>query len=180
MRSGGPPGWAGGGSGRGGGMNGRPGGLGADMTSIGDVAPDFDLPSADGPVRLADQRGKWVVLYFYPADNTPGCTAEACSFRDSHEDFVDAGAVVLGVSSDSTESHVKFAEKHNLPFTLLSDEDGGLRKTYGVKKSMGLLPGRVTYVIDPEGIVRKIFSNQLNAKKHIGEALSAIHAGSAS
>ncbi len=144
-------------------------------------APDFTLPSqTGGKVSLGDHKGKWIVLYFYPADDTPGCTAEACSFRDSYEDFTDAGAVVLGVSSDSVTSHTKFAEKHNLPFTLLSDEDGALRKTYGVKKTMGLLPGRVTYVIDPDGIVRKIFSNQLNAKKHIGEALSAIHAGSAS
>lgn len=141
-------------------------------------APAFTLPSQSGDsVSLSDYAGQWVVLYFYPADDTPGCTAEACSFRDSHEDFVDAGAVVLGVSSDSTESHVKFAEKHNLPFTLLSDGDKSLAKTYGVKKTMGLLPGRVTYVIDPEGIVRKIFSSQFNAKKHQSEALATIRGG---
>jgi len=141
-------------------------------------APDFTLPSQTGEkVSLVDLKGQWLVLYFYPADDTPGCTAEACSFRDNYEDFTDAGAVVLGVSSDSVTSHTKFAEKHSLPFTLLSDEDGALRKTYGVKKTMGLLPGRVTYVIDPGGIVRKIFSNQLNAKKHHTEALSAIRAG---
>ena len=138
-------------------------------------APDLTLPSQTGEqVSLRDNRGKWVVLYFYPADDTPGCTAEACSFRDSHEDFVDAGAVVIGVSSDSVEKHVKFAEKHKLPFTLLSDGDGQARKIYGVKKTMGLLPGRVTYVIDPDGIVRKIFSSQLGAKKHHTEALAAI------
>jgi thioredoxin-dependent peroxiredoxin len=144
----------------------------------GSPAPDFTLPSqTGGDVSLSALRGQWVVLYFYPADDTPGCTAEACSFRDSHEDFVDAGAVVLGVSSDSVDSHTKFAEKHHLPFTLLSDADGRLRKVYGVKKSMGLLPGRVTYVIDPEGVVRKVFSSQLGAKKHHTEALAAIRAG---
>ena len=140
-------------------------------------APDFTLPSSTGDVSLSAYKGQWVVLYFYPADDTPGCTAEACSFRDSFEDFTDAGAVVIGVSSDSVTSHTKFAEKHSLPFTLLSDEDGALRKTYGVKKSMGLLPGRVTYVIDPGGVVRKVFSNQLNAKKHHTEALTTIRAG---
>jgi peroxiredoxin Q/BCP len=138
-------------------------------------APDLTLPSQTGEqVSLRDHRGQWVVLYFYPADDTPGCTAEACTFRDSHEEFVDAGAVVIGVSSDSIEKHVKFAEKHNLPFTLLSDGDGEARKIYGVKKTMGLLPGRVTYVIDPDGVVRKIFSSQLGAKKHHTEALAAI------
>jgi peroxiredoxin Q/BCP len=138
-------------------------------------APDLTLPSQTGEqVTLRDHRGSWVVLYFYPADDTPGCTAEACSFRDSHEDFVDAGAVVIGVSSDSVDKHVKFAEKHNLPFTLLSDGDGEARKIYGVKKTMGLLPGRVTYVIDPDGIVRKIFSSQFAAKKHHTEALATI------
>lgn len=161
-------------------MNGRPGGLGPGMTSIGDVAPDFDLPSADGPVRLADQRGKWVVLYFYPADNTPGCTAEACSFRDAYEDFTDAGAVVIGVSGDSVESHQGFAAKHDLPFLLVSDADGSLRKAYGVKKSLGFLEGRVTYVIDPEGVVREQFSSQLRAKEHQARALKAIQAGQAS
>lgn len=141
-------------------------------------APSFSLPSQTGDqVSLEQLRGQWVVLYFYPADDTPGCTAEACSFRDSYEDFVEAGAAVVGVSSDSINSHTKFAEKHNLPFTLLSDSDKALAKTYGVKKSMGMFPGRVTYVIDPEGIVRKIFSSQLGAKRHHTEALAAIRAG---
>jgi peroxiredoxin Q/BCP len=120
------------------------------------------------------------VLYFYPADNTAGCTAEACSFRDSYEDFTDAGAVVIGVSGDSLESHDKFATKHRLPFTLVSDRDGALRKAFGVKKSLGFIDGRVTYVIDPEGIVRKVFSSQVLATKHVGEALAAIRAGSPS
>ena len=127
-------------------------------------------------ITLSALRGKWVVLYFYPADDTPGCTAEACSFRDSYQDFTDAGAVVVGVSGQDATSHTKFAAKHNLPFALLSDTDGALRKAYGVKKSLGLLPGRVTFVIDPSGVVRKEFSSQLMAKKHIGEALSVIQA----
>jgi peroxiredoxin Q/BCP len=145
----------------------------------GQPAPDFTKTTADGEtVSLSGLRGSWVVLYFYPADDTPGCTAEACSFRDSYEDFTDAGAVVIGVSRDSAASHTKFSAKYNLPFSLLSDEDGAMRKAYEVKKSLGLIPGRVTYVIDPEGIVRKVFSSQTKAKQHKDEALEAIRAGS--
>jgi peroxiredoxin Q/BCP len=143
--------------------------------NTGEKAPSFTKTAQTGDtIALDDLRGKWVVLYFYPADDTPGCTAEACSFRDSYEDFVDAGAVVVGVSSDSLEKHERFAAKHNLPFALISDEDGALRKEFGVKKSLGVLPGRVTYVIDPEGVVRQIFSSQLKAKKHKDEALATI------
>jgi thioredoxin-dependent peroxiredoxin len=144
----------------------------------GDVAPDFELPSQTGElVKLSDHRGQWVVVYFYPADDTTGCTIEACSFRDSYEDFTDAGATVIGVSGDSVESHVKFADKHHLPFTLLSDADGDLRASWGVGKSLGFLPGRVTYVISPEGIVRKRFSSQLRMKQHKAEALATIRGG---
>lgn len=146
---------------------------------VGDVAPDFTLTSHTGEqVSLHDHRGRWVVLYFYPADDTPGCTKEACSFRDSYEDFTDAGAVVIGVSGDDLDSHRAFAEKHQLPFTLLSDDDGSLRRAYGVGKTLGLLPGRVTYVIDPEGVVREVYSSQLLATKHHRKALDAITAGS--
>lgn len=143
---------------------------------VGQSAPDFTLPDATGkPVRLSDFRGKRaVVLYFYPKDNTPGCTTEACAFRDSYEVFKDAGAEVIGVSSDSEASHQQFASQYHLPFTLLSDRGGALRKLYNVPTSLGLLPGRVTYVIDRDGVVRHIFSSQLNAERHITEALRMI------
>lgn len=141
----------------------------------GDPAPDFTLPDQDGTATtLSDLRGSWVVLYFYPADDTPGCTAESCSFRDSHEDFVDAGARVVGISGQGVESHKKFAAKHNLPFTLVADEGDEVRTRYGVSKTLGLFPGRVTFVIDPDGIVRKVFSSQFRPTKHIGEALATI------
>jgi peroxiredoxin Q/BCP len=147
----------------------------ATSIQVGEPAPDFTLPDQDGQtVSLADLRGSWVVVYFYPADDTPGCTAESCSFRDSHEDFVDAGAHVIGISGQGVESHKKFADKNKLPFTLLADESNEVRKRYGVTKTLGLLPGRVTYVIDPQGIVRKVFSSQFRPTKHIGEALSTI------
>ena len=145
---------------------------------VGDVAPDFELPSQSGdPVKLSDYKDHWVVVYFYPADDTPGCTKEACSFRDNYEDFTDAGAVVIGISKDSVDSHVKFAAKHDLPFTLLSDEGAKVAKAWGVGKSLGILPGRVTYVISPQGVVRKKFSSQLQATKHTTEALETIRAG---
>jgi len=144
----------------------------------GDPAPDFTLPDQDGtPTTLSDLRGSWVVLYFYPADDTPGCTAESCSFRDSHEDFVDAGARVVGISGQDAASHKRFADKHRLPFTLVADEGDEVRTRYGVPKTLGLLPGRVTYVIDPDGVVRKVFSSQFRPTKHIGEALATIRGG---
>ena len=143
---------------------------------IGDRAPDFTLPSQDGkPVSLADFRGKnAVVLFFYPKDESPICTKEACSFRDAYEDFVQAGATVIGVSSDSAESHQSFAEHHRLPFLLLADTDGSLRKSFGVPKTLGVMPGRVTYVIDKEGTVRLLFNSQLSAAEHVAEALKMV------
>lgn len=143
---------------------------------VGDLAPDFELPSPTGePRRLADFRGKSeVVLFFYPKDNSPACTAEACSFRDSYEAFRDSGAEVIGVSSDSVNSHQKFADRHQLPFPLVSDADGALRTLYGVPRTLGAIPGRVTYVIDRQGVVRHIFSSQFQVFKHVDEALRVL------
>src|SRR5260370_10516892 len=143
---------------------------------VGDAAPDFTLPTQSGvPVSLKDFIGKTaIVLYFYPRDNTPGCTTEACAFRDSYEVFKDAGAEVIGISSDSTESHQQFASQHRLPFILLSDKKGVVRKRYGVSATFGLLPGRVTYIIDKQVILRPVFSQQLAAEKHVTEALRVL------
>ena len=143
---------------------------------VGDKAPDFTLPSQSGdPVRLHDRLGdRVVVLYFYPKDDTPGCTAEACGFRDSHEAFTDAGAEVIGISSDSTGRHASFAGRHQLPFTLLSDQGGQVRKSYGVPAVLGVLPGRVTYVIDRTGTVRHVFNSMTNIGRHVGDALDVV------
>lgn len=144
--------------------------------SIGDVAPDFELPDKDGNmVKLSDFRGeKSVVVYFYPKDETPGCTAQACSFRDSYQDFTDAGAEVIGISSDGKTAHAGFAENHRLPFILLSDKGGKVRKAYGAYDLLGLIPGRVTFVIDKQGKVIHKFDSQLSPTKHIQESLTAI------
>jgi peroxiredoxin Q/BCP len=143
---------------------------------VGDSAPDFDLADASGRrVRLSDFRGKKnVVLYFYPKDDTPGCTKEACAFRDSYEAFQDAGAEVIGVSSDSEASHQKFSEKFRLPFTLVADPGGSVRKRYGVPATLGFLPGRVTFVIDQGGVVRNVFNSQLQATRHVDESLGVL------
>ena len=150
------------------------------MTEVkpGYAAPDFELPDQDGrPVRLSQFRGKSaVVLYFYPKDDTTGCTIEACRFRDDYSRFQDVGAEVLGISSDSAVSHLKFRTKFNLPFTLLTDSGGRVRKLYGVKKTFGILPGRATYAIDRDGIVRHVFSSQSQPAKHVEEALRALSA----
>jgi thioredoxin-dependent peroxiredoxin len=142
---------------------------------VGDQAPDFTLLNQSGTkVRLGDFLGKkHLVLYFYPKDNTAVCTDEACAFRDSYESFKDAGAEVIGISSDSVASHRQFAAAHQLPFNLLSDTDGMTRKHYGVPTAFGL-PGRVTYIIDRQGIVRRIFFSQFTSKKHVDEALEAL------
>jgi thioredoxin-dependent peroxiredoxin len=143
---------------------------------VGDKAPDFTLPSQSGEqVRLYDRLGQnAVVLYFYPKDNTSGCTAEACAFRDNYEVFTEAGADVIGVSSDPVDRHAGFAGKHNLPFTLLSDRGGQVRKLYGVPATLGLIPGRVTYVIDRDGTVRHVFSSMTNIGQHVSDALKTV------
>jgi thioredoxin-dependent peroxiredoxin len=142
---------------------------------VGELAPDFTLLNQSGtPVSLGDFLGKqYIVLYFYPRDDTSVCTQEACAFRDSYEVFKDAGAEVMGVSSDSVESHRQFAKEHQLPFILLSDLGGVIRKRYGVPTAFGL-PGRVTYIIDRQGVVRCIFFSQFTSKRHVDEALEAL------
>jgi thioredoxin-dependent peroxiredoxin len=143
---------------------------------VGAVAPDFTLPSQSGEmVSLKDFLGnRPVVLVFYPKDHTPGCTKEVCAFRDSFEEFSNLDVEVIGISSDSVESHRSFAQKHSLPFTLLSDEEGKVRKLYGVSNTLGLFPGRVTYVVDQEGIVSNIFSSQIDVERHVEEALEVL------
>ncbi|WP_435016158.1 peroxiredoxin [Tundrisphaera sp. TA3] len=145
-------------------------------TRVGDLAPDFSLHDADGkPVSLADYRDRSnVVLFFYPKDDTPGCTAEACTFRDQYEAFRDAGAEVIGISADTVGSHRGFADRHRLPFPILSDPGGEVRARYGVPKTLGLIPGRMTFVIDRSGRVRHSFSSQFRPAKHVAEAMAIL------
>ncbi len=125
-------------------------------------------------MRLSQFRGKPVVVYFYPKDDTTGCTIEACAFRDSSPQFEVKGAVVIGISDDSSSSHAKFDAKYGLGFTLLSDEGGRVRKLFGVKKILGLIPSRVTFVIDREGIIRHVFSSSVDFAGHVREALASL------
>ncbi len=147
------------------------------MPLLGKIAPDFKLLNQDGqPVQAADFHGKkHIVLYFYPKDETPGCTMEACGFRDAYEDFLDAGAEVLGVSADSVDSHRAFASNRRLPFQLLSDPDSKVAKSYGVSRTLlGLLPGRETFLIDKRGIIRFHFSSPMQIGPHIQKALQVL------
>jgi peroxiredoxin Q/BCP len=143
---------------------------------IGDKVPSFVAVDANGTsFDSKDIIGKKpVVIYFYPKDNTPGCTMQACGFRDYYEDFIDLGAEVIGISSDTVNSHKKFTNQYKLPFTLLSDSDKKLRKLFGVPdKLFGLLPGRVTYIINKAGIITMIFDSVM-ATKHISIALKSL------
>jgi peroxiredoxin Q/BCP len=127
-------------------------------------------------VSLSQFKGRAeVVVFFYPKDDSPACSTEACSFRDSYEDFRAAGAEVIGISSDSLESHRRFAERLHLPFDLLSDADGSVQERFGVARMLGIIPGRVTFLIDRQGIVRHVFSSQLRLARHVGEALAILH-----
>jgi len=152
------------------------------MLPNGSKAPDFSLPDQKGNIhRLSDYRGKWIVLYFYPKDNTPGCTTEACKFRDQYNTFEDLNTVILGISKDSTQSHDKFIQKFNLPFTLLSDTDGKVIESYGAwqlksmygKSFMGIV--RSTYLINPEGTIAKVYP-KVKVKDHASEILHDLHA----
>lgn len=143
----------------------------------GDQCPTFTLKDQNGEqFNMEDVLGKEnLVLYFYPKDDSPGCTKQACSFRDAFEDFVEIGARVIGISSDDEESHKKFAEKHNLPFTLLADSQKKVRKMFGVPTNLlGLIPGRVTYVIDKDSIVQGVFNSQMHFDKHVSEAMKIL------
>ena len=144
---------------------------------IGDRAPDFSATTQDGErVQLSDFVGKkGLVLFFYHKDGTAICTKEVCAFRDSYEKFTDAGVAVIGVSSDNEESHRNFIGEHKLSFPLISDTDGSLRKIFAVPLTMGLIPGRVTYVIDSDGIIRQIFSAQFVSNEHVQQALEAVN-----
>lgn len=150
------------------------------MLNVGDTAPDFTLSDQFGEThKLSDYRGKKVVLYFYPKDDTPGCTKEACSFRDNFQEYRKRKMVVLGVSKDSTKSHVKFSEKYSLPFTLLSDDDTEVSQAYGVwglKKFMGKEYygiNRMTFIIDEDGQILRIYE-KVKPENHAEEILSDI------
>jgi peroxiredoxin Q/BCP len=142
----------------------------------GQMAPDFELSSQDhSRVRLSQFRGHYpVVIFFYPKDDTSGCTKEACGFRDATPEFDALGAQLIGISSDSEDSHARFAAKYRLRFTLLSDKGGKVRKLYQVKSTLGIIPGRATYVIDRNGILIHAFSSQTDPTRHIDEALQAL------
>ena len=144
--------------------------------AVGERAPDFSLQDGSGAtVRLSAFRDRSaVVLYFYPKDNTYGCIAESTAFRDLYDSFRSRGAEIIGVSSDSTESHRAFADRYKLPFPLLSDPRGSVRKRFGVPRAFGLLPGRTTYVIDKAGVVRSVFSSALRIGNHVESALEAV------
>ncbi len=146
------------------------------VVKVGDKAPDFTLPSQMGDnVTLSEFFGKKnIVLYFYPKDETTGCIKEACSFRDAYQELTNLDAQVLGVSGQSVESHRSFASHYGLPFLLLADVGDNVRELYGVPKTMGLLPGRVTYIIDKQGIVRHIFNSQTQAERHVQEAKDSL------
>ena len=145
---------------------------------VGDKAPDFSLVSSSGDMvtlsHLTKGQGRTVVVFFYPKDDTPGCIAEACGFRDLYEEFTRAGAEVLGISADSATSHRRFSGKHQLPMKLLTDADGSVRRAYDVRPTLGVFPGRVTFVIDRGGVVRHQFASQLRVVSHVQQALAVV------
>jgi peroxiredoxin Q/BCP len=142
------------------------------MLQVGQPMPDTTLQGETGPVQLRDRIGKALVVYFYPKDETYGCTKEACSFRDQYEDFTGAGADVIGISRDNAASHAGFKSHHRLPFTLLSDPGGTVGKAWGIGGGFG--GGRVTFVFDKEGICRHRFDSRLRFGKHVDEALGVV------
>lgn len=148
------------------------------MLDIGEEAPDFELSDQNGAtVRLSDLRGKRnAVLFFYPKDNTLVCTLEVCAFRDAHMELLAQEAEVIGISADPVDSHKQVTQRWRLPYQLLTDADGAVRRAYQVGRTLGLFPGRVTYIIDKEGRVRGSINDPLRAKQHVQEALKALNA----
>jgi thioredoxin-dependent peroxiredoxin len=144
------------------------------MLNVGEPMPDVTLQGDSGPVKLREKIGKPLVVYFYPKDETYGCTKEACSFRDAYEDFTAAGAEVIGISRDDAKSHADFKTHHRLPFTLLSDTNGSVARSFGVKAALGMLPGRVTFVFDSAGICKHRFDSMIRFGKHVDEALAVV------
>lgn len=151
--------------------------MGRSILKIGEQMPSFTLEDQDGteiPSESLVGEGP-LVIFFYPADHTPGCTTQACGFRDQHQDFSDAGARVVGISKDSVASHADFVKQRNLPYTLLSDPDDQVRRAFGVHRAlMGLVPGRVTFVLDRVGVVRAVTESSFNPMKHVNEALDVV------
>tara|TARA_B100000700_G_scaffold319166_1_gene413828 strand:+ start:305 stop:757 length:453 start_codon:yes stop_codon:yes gene_type:complete len=141
---------------------------------IGDKIPSFSLQDQNGKRRKSDQLNKPLVLFFYPKDDTPGCTIEACGFRDKYDLFKILGAEVWGISNGDSQSHLEFANKNNLQYPLLCDIDNILRKKFGVPKKLGFIEGRVTYIFDSSGIIIHIFEDLLNGPAHIKEAIRAL------
>ena len=141
---------------------------------IGDKIPSFCLKDQNGNTRTSEELNKALVLFFYPKDDTPGCTIEACGFRDKYDLFKILGAEVWGVSNENSQSHLEFANKNKLQYPLLCDIDNKLRETFGVPKKLGFIEGRVTYIIDSNGIIIHIFEDLLNGPAHIKEAIKAL------
>jgi len=143
----------------------------------GDKIPEFELYDQNEKLfRLSEHvNNQNLVIYFYPKDDTPGCTAEACGFRDHFEEFTKYDCQVIGISADNIKSHKNFSEKHQLPFILLSDPENKVRRKFGVPKSMlGMLPGRVTYITDKQGVIRHAFNSQFRTSQHVNEAINIL------
>ena len=142
--------------------------------TIGDKIPSFCLKDQNGDIRTSEKLDKALVLFFYPKDDTPGCTIEACGFRDKYDLFKILGAEVWGISNGNSQSHLEFANKNKLQYPLLCDMDNKLREDFGVPKKLGFIEGRVTYIIDSNGIIIHIFEDLLNGPAHIKEAIMAL------
>ena len=141
---------------------------------VGDQIPSFSLKDQNGNLRTSNKLNKSLVLFFYPKDDTPGCTIEACGFRDKYDLFKILGAEVWGISNGDTQSHLVFANKNKLQYPLLCDYNNQIRKQFGVPKKLGFIEGRVTYIINSEGIIKHVFEDLLNGPAHIKEAIKAL------